>query len=151
MIPKGFVHLVEHLVLVMFGSLLFSGITQSQTKGYYPKGGPDNGVDDVSIIQLIANPQSYDGKRVRIIGFLHLEFEGNAIYLHREDFQEAIDKDALWIDVPKDMTRTQIQEVNDHYVICTGSFVSAKHGHMGMNSGTMGQITRLQVWTSPSR
>ena len=32
---------------------------------------------DVSLIQLIANPQMFDGKLVRVIGFLRLEFEGN--------------------------------------------------------------------------
>ena len=79
-----------------------------------------------------------------------MEFEGNAIYLHREDFQQAIDKNALWIDVPKDMTRNQIEAVNDHYVICTGTFVAAMRGHMGMNSGEMANITRLEIWTTPS-
>jgi hypothetical protein len=54
-----------------------------------------------------------------------LEFEGNAIYLHQEDFQQALTKNALWVDIPKDMTRAQIEAVNDHYVICTGTFVAA--------------------------
>jgi len=45
---------------------------------------------DVSVVQLIANPQQYDGKQVRLIAFLNLEFEGNALYLHREDFDKSI-------------------------------------------------------------
>jgi hypothetical protein len=138
-------------VAVMLGSLVFAGFGQSKTTRYYPKGGPDDEVEDVSLIQLIATPQSYDVKRIRIIGFLHLEFEGDAIYLHREDFQQALTKNALWIEVPKDMTRTQIEAVNDHDVICTGSFAEAMHGHMGMNSGEMAHITRLEVWTPHSR
>jgi hypothetical protein len=142
---------MKRFAIVMLGSLLFAGLTHSQTKGYYPKGGPDLGVEDVSIIQLIANPQTYDGKRIRIIGFLHLEFEGNAIYLHREDFLQALTKNALWIDVPNDMTRAQIKAANDQYVICTGTFVAAMHGHLDLNSGEMAQITRLEVWTTPSR
>jgi hypothetical protein len=39
------------------------------------------------MIQLIANPQAWDGKHVRVIGFLRLEFEGDALYLHREDLR----------------------------------------------------------------
>jgi hypothetical protein len=35
----------------------------------------------VSLIQLIANPEKYDGKQVAVVGFLRLEFEGNALYL----------------------------------------------------------------------
>ena len=76
-----------------------------QMAGYYPKGGPDNDVEDVSMIQPLANPQAYDNKRVRITGDLHLEFEGNAIYLPREDFDYAITKNSLWINIPKDVTK----------------------------------------------
>ena len=32
----------------------------------------------VSVIQLIATPDRFDGKRVQVIGFLKFEFEGNA-------------------------------------------------------------------------
>ena len=40
---------------------------------------------DVSLIQLIANPNEYHGKFVRLIGFCRLEFEGDALFLHREE------------------------------------------------------------------
>ncbi len=70
----------------------------AQTAGYYPKGGADTDAEDVSLIQLIANPQAYDNKRVRITGFLHLEFEGNVIYFHNEDFRYRLTKNGLWID-----------------------------------------------------
>jgi len=80
---------MNRLVALIFGLLLIAPNcpTFAQMAEYYPKGGPDNGPEDVSLIQLIANPQAYDGKTVRITGFLHLEFEGNAIYLHNEDFR----------------------------------------------------------------
>jgi hypothetical protein len=127
--------------------LFIPGLTAvPQMAGYYPKGGPDDGVEDVSMIQLIANPQAYDNKRVRITGYLRLEFEGNSIYLHREDFDYALTKNALWIDVPKDMTNNQMRIVNNQYVICTARFRAGLHGHMGMNSGTVDEVTRLEVW-----
>jgi hypothetical protein len=140
---------MNRLVALIFGLLLIAPNcpTFAQMAEYYPKGGPDNGPEDVSLIQLIANPQAYDGKTVRITGFLHLEFEGNAIYLHNEDFRYALTKNALWINVPKDMTQAQIKVVNDQYVICTGKFVASMHGHMGLNSGEITDVTRLQVWS----
>jgi hypothetical protein len=119
----------------------------SQMVGYYPKGGPDL-IDEVSLIQLIANPKAYDGKTVRIIGFLHLEFEGSVIYLHNEDFVHGVSKNGLWIEIPSDMTKEQIDAVNDHYVICTARFIAKMHGHMGMNSGEVANVTRLEVWPS---
>jgi hypothetical protein len=132
-------------ILVLF---LFvpSGVTAGQMPGYNSKPGYDVTVQDVSVLQLIANPQPYDGKRVRFIGFLRLEFEGDAIYLHREDYQHQISQNALWINLPHDMTKQEQQAVNMHYVICAGVFQASKHGHMGMFSGEIAEITRLQSW-----
>jgi hypothetical protein len=97
----------------------------------------------------IAGGESKDLHSFLPIHFLDLKFEGSAIYLHREDFQQALTKNALWVEVPRDMTRDQIEVVNDKYVICTGTFVASMHGHMGMTSGEMANVTRLEVWTLP--
>ena len=118
----------------------------AQMIGYYPKGGPDIAAEDVSMIQLIANPQTYDGKTVHLIGFIHLEFEGNVIYLHEEDFRHGLTKNGLWIDLPKGITQAQIKSINDQYVICTAQFEAKMHGHMGLNSGEVTHVTRLEVW-----
>lgn len=48
-----------------------------------------------------------------------MEFEGNVIYLHDEDFRHGLTKNGLWVDLPKDLTQDQIKAFNDHYVICT--------------------------------
>ena len=130
------------LALVLLSTIHGNG----QMAGYYPKGGPDVDAEDVSLIQLIANPQAYDGKIVRIVGFIHLEFEGNVIYLHEDDFRYGLTKNGLWIDLPRDISQKQREAVNDRYVICTARFVAKMHGHMGMNSGEVASVTRLQVW-----
>ncbi|WP_445232557.1 hypothetical protein [Duganella rhizosphaerae] len=63
-------------------------------------------LSDVSMIQLIANPQQYDGQPIRLIAFLNLEFEGNALYLHREDFDRSIVSNAVWISLEDHQVRT---------------------------------------------
>ena len=40
---------------------------------------------DVSMVQLLATPEKYDGKLVRVIGVGNLEFEGNYLSLNKED------------------------------------------------------------------
>jgi hypothetical protein len=144
---------MNRVILFALGVLLFASQypARGQMAGYYPKGGPDLDAQDVSLIQLIATPEAFDKKLVRITGFLHLEFEGNAIYLHSEDFQYALTKNALWINVPRDMTQQQMKVVNDQYVICTARFNARMHGHMGMNSGELTDVTRLQVWSPHPR
>lgn len=101
---------------------------------------------DVSVIELIANPSRYDGKQVQLIGFLRLEFEGNALYLHQEDFEHAISRNAIWIDRPTDLSDKQTLEINNRYVICQGTFKAGEHGHMGMFSGSLTHISRLEHW-----
>ena len=49
----------------------------------------------VSLVQLIASPAEYDGNVVAVIGFLRLEFEGNELYLGRDDYRYAVTKNGL--------------------------------------------------------
>lgn len=91
------------LMLPLYRALPSMGTVRWQATN--PKGGPDVDAEDVSLIQLLANPQAYDGKIVRIIGFIHLEFEGNVIYLHEDDFRYGLTKNGLWIDLPRDISQ----------------------------------------------
>jgi hypothetical protein len=154
MLPqKGRASLATRFLLALLLAAFYIPAIQvsSQNAGYYPKGGADDGPQDVSLIQLIANPQLYHMKRVRVIGFLHLEFEGNAIYLHREDLEYGITQNAIWINLPKDITTNQMKAVNGGYVICTAQFVANRHGHMGLFSGEFEGVTRLQMWADRPR
>lgn len=105
---------------------------------------------DVSIVQLIASPEKFDGKLIRVIGFLRLEFEGDALYLHREDYENGIMEDALWVDVNSEMTE-QAKALNMKYVPLEGIFSSSDHGHMGMFQGTITKIRRAQFWSDEAQ
>jgi len=101
------------------------------------------------MVQLIANPKPYDGKTVRIIGFLHLGGDEKAIYLHNEDFLYGITKDSLSIDVTgKEVSREKFNIINHQYVICTARFVANMHGPSGSNSGALTNVTTLEFWGS---
>ena len=104
---------------------------------------------DVTLVQLIANPQQFDGKLIRVIGFLRLEFEGNVLYLHREDYEHAILGDGIWVDVTPEMAK-QSATLKMNYVLLEGVFSSSNRGHMGMWSGTIKQIRRAELWVSPN-
>jgi hypothetical protein len=54
---------------------------------------------DASLIELIANPERYRGRWVRVIGYAVMEFEGTAIFIHEEDYSRAILRNGLWLDV----------------------------------------------------
>ena len=101
----------------------------------------------VSIIQLIANPEKYDGKIVSIIGFVNMEFEGNAVYLHSEDWQNILYSNSLWLEIPKDIEKDK-DKYNHRYVVIVGKFNAKKHGHMGLWSGEIENIEHFKVWHS---
>ncbi len=101
---------------------------------------------DISAIQLVATPTSFDGKKVRLIGYLHLEFEGDAIYLHREDYDKSISKNSLAIELSKSQTVKWLK-LNNCYVIIEGYFSSTNKGHFQMRSGSLRNIERLDKWS----
>jgi hypothetical protein len=43
------------------------------------------GIEEVSMVQLLANPKDYEGKRVLVGGILNVGFEMDFLYLTRED------------------------------------------------------------------
>jgi hypothetical protein len=102
---------------------------------------------NVTLVQLIANPEKFDGRMIRVIGFLRLEFEGDVLYLLREDYENALLGDGIWVDVTPAITK-QSATLNMNYVLLEGVFSSSDRGHMGMWSGTIKQIRRVQLWRS---
>lgn len=103
-------------------------------------------IRDVSLIQLIANPELFNGKAVRVIGYMHLEFEGDAVYFHREDFEYTIHKNSLAIDLNEAQVRLG-RKLNNGYVIIEGRFNSVANGHLGVRAGSIENITRLGNWS----
>lgn len=99
---------------------------------------------EVSLVELIANPKDYDGKMVRVIGFVRLEFEGNSIYLHQDDYKHDITKNGLWIDATDDMRKRQAR-FDQKYVLIEGTFDAKMKGHMGLWSGSIVKITRCEA------
>ncbi len=100
-------------------------------------------ITPVTMVQLIATPEKYEGRHVRVIGFLHLEFEGNVLYLHREDYDHAIVGNGIWVELGRDN-----QKLSDKYVLLEGVFTAKEHGHMGMWSGALKDINRSMIWSS---
>jgi hypothetical protein len=100
----------------------------------------------VSIIRLIATPTAYNGKYVRVIGFVRIEFEGTAVYLHQDDYNFSISKNALWLAIDRS-DRQRYMEGDQKYVLIEGTFDAKDLGHRGLFSGAIKNIKRFQLWT----
>ena len=97
-----------------------------------------------SLIALIATPDRYDHKFVRVHGFAVLEFEGNALYIGQEAFQHGMTESAVWINVPDSLRPADSTMWRGFYQV-EGRFLAGPRGHLGMFSGTIDSIT----WFGP--
>ena len=103
----------------------------------------ENGLTFVSIYRLVATPERYDECRVAVTGFVNLEFEGTAVYPHREDFLHGLTRNGLWLDFfgsDREAMRTD-STINGNYVSIVGTFDADSGGHFGLWSGS---ITRIE-------
>lgn len=101
----------------------------------------------VSLVALIATPERYEGKKVQVIGYVVLEFEGTAVYLHEEDAKHLLTSNGLWLDFEK-VTRSLVKnaEAQPQYAIIDGVFRGGMQGHMGLWSGSLTDLTRLDFF-----
>jgi hypothetical protein len=93
-------------------------------------------VVNVSIVQLLVAPKKYEGKLVSVRGYVHLEFEGNAIYLHKDDYDHNIKANGLWVNVPQ-CEHPDGSTFQTGYADITGRFTAKFHGHMGLWPGSI--------------
>jgi hypothetical protein len=102
-------------------------------------------IKDVSMIQLIANSEKYDGKFIRVIGFTKVGFEINTIYPSSLDAEHAVLINGLFLSLDKkEMSKYSIN--NKKYSIIEGFFNVKKRGRGNIRLGTIEKITRFEIW-----
>jgi hypothetical protein len=99
-----------------------------------------------SVIHLIQHPSDYHGKKVRLMGFCVVEFEGKAIYVSEEDHRTAVTKNAIWLEVALSAENRALSGKVD---LVEGTFDADSKGHLGMYSGTVREVERFEVWSDP--
>ena len=100
---------------------------------------------DMGMVALIAAPENYDGKLIRTHGFLCIEFEGDAVYLHEEDYRYGLTKNSFALRLSKSQ-REQFKSLSLKYVLIEGTVYGKGLEHTDRWSGAIGNITRLEVW-----
>jgi hypothetical protein len=103
---------------------------------------PANWYESVSLVELICERERFDEKPVRVTGFGHLEFEGTALYLHRDDSDMLVTMNSVALDVPD--SDPEFTRWNDRYVVVAGVFKawSRGPGSASLRSGIIEQISQ---------
>ena len=102
-------------------------------------------IECTSLINLIATPKRFNGRKVRVTGYLHLEFEDCVLCLNKEDYTHSINKNAVWADIKTKVNLRKLHKFSDHYVVMEGIFNSTMKGNEALNSGAIQNISRLDV------
>jgi|SRR5699024_1683048 len=99
--------------------------------------------DRVSIVQLLSNPDDFDGETVRLMGYLQLEFETYALWLHREDRVHGLLPNR--IDLEASACSDKVDQVNEKYVLLEGTFAVVDRG-TSRKRHLLTNITHCQSW-----
>ena len=116
-----------------------------------PIGGGELGEIQVASLGMLL---VHGGDLVRVAGFLHSEFEWNALYPSREAAAEHLPAPwvalgSLWPDEPYWKTRSP--SISGRCVVVEGRYVGGPGGHFGSFVGRIDDILRLDVWSTPHR
>jgi hypothetical protein len=100
-----------------------------------------------SVIQLIHNPGEHHGRKVRVIGFCAVAFEGTAMYVSEAEYRAAATKKAIWLEVP--LSRAN-QKLNEKLALVEGTFDAENMGHLRMYAGCIKDVDRFELCSDPA-
>lgn len=105
-------------------------------------------VESVSLVQLIARPEEYNGARVRILAYMSIGFEECAVYLHKEDSDVGNTSNGLWLDLHSRPEAEQVELARKRvgWVIIEGTFDRTLKGHLGAFPSGIRDVTRVLPW-----
>ena len=104
----------------------------------------------VSIINLLATPERYDGEEIQAAGYAIIEFEDTAIYLSEADASYIILENSIWISLDPRVTESsnEWKEFDREWVLVQGIFHEDGHNHLGSITHSIDNIKRLEVLRS---
>lgn len=109
---------------------------------------------NVSIYQLLANPDKYHNRLIVISGFYRLGFELSALFASKDDADYFIGKNSLWItfnnkDLKLESPSSKFnplrrdERFDGKYVLIEGIFNKDACGHLGMSAGEIKNVSRI--------
>jgi hypothetical protein len=102
----------------------------------------------VSLIQLIATPEKFDGKLVQVRGFLQMGREGDLIFLDKSSCDNVVPMNAIWIHRSEQMGKDKLK-LNRKYVEVLGVFRVGFKEQLSIPSNGISDAKRVQAWSDP--
>lgn len=127
------------IALVLAGAMPTFSVSRAQTSS------PPAQPVVVSMIQLLSNPEKYEGKWVLTRGFLSMQREREYhLYLHEEDYKYAL-MNGMVLRLTEAQHK-QFEKLNLKYVLIEGTVHAGVGGHDEGYCGEIVDVTRLEAW-----
>lgn len=110
---------------------------------------PANEINYVSEYRLIGDPNTFDGKKVRVVGYLKYEIANQYLYVSEDDYNHNITKNALWCNISPSLLKTKyenLKTLDGKYVVIEGVFNGLNSGHTDINSGAIEKVSLVREW-----
>jgi hypothetical protein len=101
-----------------------------------------DGVADVTVSELLANPTAYEGRRVRAHGYLVLKFESEALWADREA-RDARRYDRSIALRASGLSYARKVELSEQPASVTGVFVIGACGHLGARGAGLDDVAEI--------
>lgn len=99
----------------------------------------------ISLIALLATPERFDGRIVRLQAVMRNEFEWHALFLHLEDYERQLSGNSVNLNLTKEQ-QDRFRQFNGRYVILEGVVVAHDHYPNGKVIVLIDNITRVEEW-----
>jgi hypothetical protein len=98
----------------------------------------------VSLVQLIATPERFDGKRVIVSGVAKIRIDASGLFLSEADADHDVTRNAIWLAFGREVLgRTRWAEFNRKYVYAVGTFRAGERGRLEAYSGALVHVERI--------
>jgi hypothetical protein len=105
--------------------------------------GDDQPCVNLSLQELLADPKKYHGKRVRVSGYHHSEFEHSSLSAGPDSIRRY--NESVWLGGMSHFAKPeQVPAHNDAFITAEGTFTAGQGGHMGLWAGEIGRLTKIQ-------
>ncbi len=101
---------------------------------------------ELSLFQVLSNPERFHGKPVRLWGFLRVRFEGTGIYVTSEDANYVVNRNGLWVSFEGGSWKEcgiRPERFDRRHVLIEGIFDKDDHGHLDAWSGAIHDVWRV--------
>jgi len=96
------------------------------------------------MVQILANPDKYDGKRVRFVGYVVVEFECHAIFVDQESYKHGILMNSVGLLHDFGKRRTKADK---KYCLIEGVYKATPVGYRGAHNGSL-IVSKVMIWVN---